>query len=51
MLVEPVSGDLVREQVSRVLRSQTLRNAENLRRLFAYLAEKSLAGEAGLLKE
>jgi hypothetical protein len=51
MLIEPVSEDLAREQVNRILRSESLRNAETLRRLFAYLAEKSLAGEASQLKE
>jgi hypothetical protein len=51
MLIEPVSDDLAREQVDRILRSEVLRNAEALRRLFAYLAEKSLAGLAPRLKE
>jgi hypothetical protein len=51
MLIEPVSEDLAREQVNRILRSESLRNAETLRRLFAYLAEKSLAGVASQLKE
>jgi hypothetical protein len=51
MLVEPVSDDLAREQVDRILRSEGLRNAEGLRRLFAYLAEKSLTGAATQLKE
>ena len=38
-------------QVERILQSETLRNADALRRLFAYLAEKSISGEADQLKE
>lgn len=51
MLIEPVPDDLAKEQVDRILRSDLLRNAEGLRRLFTYLAEKSLAGAASQLKE
>jgi hypothetical protein len=51
MLMDFESGDTAREQISRILRSETLRQAETSKRLFAYLAEKSLAGEAAQLKE
>lgn len=51
MLLEAGSADELREQVRRILASETLRHADTLKRLFAYLAEKSLAGEAGALKE
>ena len=40
-----------RAQVERILQSATFRNAEALRRLLRYLAEKSLSGEANDLKE
>jgi hypothetical protein len=43
--------DLGRAQVDRILQSETFRHSEVLRRLFAYLAEKSLGGEAERLKE
>ncbi len=43
--------DATQAQVERILNSTTLRNAEVLRRLFKFLAEKSLAGEADHLKE
>jgi hypothetical protein len=51
MLVDSDSGEASKEQVARILRSETLRQAETLKRLFAYLAEKSLSGEAAQLKE
>jgi len=38
-------------QVERILRSDTFQNAEALRRLLKYLAEKSVSGEAYQLKE
>ena len=43
--------EAARGQVSRILQSQTFRNAESQRRLLSYLAEKSLSGEADQLKE
>lgn len=51
MLLEADSAGEAREQVRRILASETLRHADSLKRLFAYLAEKSLAGEAAALKE
>lgn len=51
MLSDFESGEAAREQVARILRSETLRQSETLKRLFAYLAEKSLSGEAAQLKE
>jgi len=51
MLVDSEPGEAAREQVTRILRSETLRQAETLKRLFSYLAEKSLSGEAARLKE
>lgn len=44
-------GDTVLEQVNRILRSETFRHADALRRLFEYLVQKSLSGEAAHLKE
>lgn len=41
----------MKAEVDRILHSDTLRNADALRRLLAYLAEKSEAGEADHLKE
>src|SRR5436305_424970 len=46
-----VQEDVASAQVDRVLNSAALRNAEVLRRLLKYLAEKSLAGQADQLKE
>jgi len=40
-----------RQQVARILQSETFRNADSLRRLLSYLAEKSLTGQAEQLKE
>lgn len=51
MLLDTESAGRAREQVHRILGSETFRQSESLRRLFSYLAEKSLAGEAGTLKE
>jgi len=44
-------GEDTRAQVERILQSATFRNAEALRRLLRYLAEKSLSGQADELKE
>ena len=41
----------MKTQVERIIQSETLRNADALRRLLAYLAEKSISGEADQLKE
>ena len=41
----------MKAEVDRILQSETLRHAEALRRLLAYLAEKSASGEADHLKE
>src|SRR5215469_6774135 len=43
-------GELLAE-VERILRSEVFRNAEGLRRLLRFLAEKTAAGEADQLKE
>jgi hypothetical protein len=59
MVVEPqvrgvamtATDEAASAQVERVLNSATMRNAEVLRRLLRFLAEKSLAGEADQLKE
>jgi hypothetical protein len=51
MLLQTVGEVAVREQVERVLRSDCFRTSETLRRLFSYLAEKALTGEADSLKE
>ena len=40
-----------RLELERVLNSETFRGAEAIRRLLAYLAEKSLAGQGAGLKE
>jgi hypothetical protein len=46
-----VSGDLIQDQIQRILRSDEFRTSESLRRLLIYLAEKSASGEADQLKE
>jgi hypothetical protein len=46
-----VSGELIQDQITRILRSDEFRNSEVLRRLLLYLAEKSACGEADQLKE
>jgi hypothetical protein len=46
-----VSGELIQDQITRILRSEEFRNSEVLRRLLLYLAEKSACGEADQLKE
>jgi hypothetical protein len=43
--------EAVREQVDRILASDTLRNSDVLRKLFRFLAEKTFSGEADELKE
>ena len=43
--------DAALDQVERILRSEELRSCEGLRRLFRFLATKSLYGEADELKE
>lgn len=43
--------EVVREQVDRILSSDTLRASEVLRRLLRFLADKAFAGEADHLKE
>jgi hypothetical protein len=40
-----------RDQVERILHSAPFRNSDALRRLFSYLVDKTLAGEADQLKE
>jgi len=47
----PALEETTRNQVERILNSDTFHNAEALRRLLRYLADKSLSGEAGQLKE
>lgn len=51
MQAEHAPEEAARQQIDRILHSQTFRHAEGLRRLLGYLAEKSLAGEAAQLKE
>lgn len=46
-----VVGQSAREQVARVLKSETFRSSEVLRKLLVFLADKSLSGDAGHLKE
>lgn len=43
--------DAAREQVNRILASDTFRNSESVRRLFRFVADKTFAGEADQLKE
>jgi hypothetical protein len=47
----PVAIESARDQVERIIQSRIFRTSDVLRRLFLYLAEKSLAGEADALKE
>jgi len=49
VLQPPPSG--FRQELERVLKSEILRHSEGLRRLLAYLGEKSLSGEGPALKE
>jgi len=46
-----LEAESFRAQVERILQNKNLRLSEGQRRLFSYLAEKSLAGEADELKE
>src|SRR5580658_10494522 len=46
-----VGEEPTREQVTRILQSETFRSSEVLRRLLKFLADKSLCGEADQLKE
>ena len=46
-----VQEDVTYAQVERVMHSATFRNAEVLRRLLKFIAEKSIAGETDQLKE
>jgi len=46
-----VEPGTVEAQVDRILRSDTFRNSESLRRLLRYLADKSATGQANQLKE
>ena len=43
--------DSAREQVDRILASDTLRGSEVLRRLFRFLADKTFSGQGDQLKE
>ena len=45
------SVDAAREQVNRILASDTFRNSESVRRLFRFIADKTFSGEADQLKE
>jgi hypothetical protein len=47
----PPNPDLFREELDRILSSETLRGSESLRRLLGYLGEAYLAGNARQLKE
>jgi hypothetical protein len=51
MAVAGNNGDAERRQIARILQSETFRNADSQRRLLAYLAEKTISGEADQLKE
>ncbi len=51
MSVGLVGCDPLREQLQRVIESETFRHSESLRRLLAYLAEHSLNNTADQLKE
>jgi hypothetical protein len=46
-----ITGQEVRDEVERILSSQTLRGKETLQRLLAYLADRTLDGSAAALKE
>jgi hypothetical protein len=49
--MEPSGLEQAREQVDRILSSDTLRAAESVRRLLRFLADKAFSGEADQLKE
>src|SRR5436309_114045 len=46
-----VEPDAIRQQVDRLIQSKTFQNSEAHRRLLQYLAERTLSGDAGRLKE
>ncbi len=46
-----VSGELLRDQIERIVRSDEFRTSEVLRRLLTYLYDKAARGEADNLKE
>lgn len=46
-----VKDELTQAEIERILRSDTFRNSEVLRRLLRFLGEKSISGEADQLKE
>ena len=46
-----LEAEAIRAQVERILQNKNLRLSEVQRRLFSYLADKSLSGEADELKE
>ncbi|HYA16983.1 MAG TPA: hypothetical protein VEF06_05925 [Bryobacteraceae bacterium] len=46
-----VEEDVTRSEIDRILQSDTFRSSDVLRRLFRFLADKSIAGEADQLKE
>lgn len=48
---EPVTPEAAGAEIERILSSDTFRNSEALRRLFRFLADKMLSGEADELKE
>jgi TolB-like protein len=48
---EPPAPDKVRAQVARILASQTLAGSDQLKRLLALVVERTLNGQAELLKE
>jgi excisionase family DNA binding protein len=47
----PATIEVTRAQISRILQSDALRASQGLRRLFEYLAKRSLAGDGAQLKE
>ncbi|MGQ9917848.1 MAG: hypothetical protein ACUVS7_10565 [Bryobacteraceae bacterium] len=51
MILDIESQDGPRSQIARILASQAFQRADALKRLLAYLAEKTLTGEAADLKE
>lgn len=46
-----LSGELIRDQIERILRSDEFRTSEVLRRLLVYLSDKAACGQADNLKE
>jgi hypothetical protein len=49
--MELLHGEAIAAEVERVLESDTFRNSDALRRLFKFLADKMMSGEADQLKE